>query len=1079
MKKLITLMAAGMALGASAADAPLWLRNPAVSPDGTTVAFTYKGDIYTVPVSGGRARQLTTNEAFDTKPLWSPDGKTIAFASDRLGSTDIFTMPSTGGTARRITTSSGNETPLAWLDNETVLFGTGDMPEASSIIGPFSISVYSVKTDGKHRPRIFRGIPMTAIAVGPDGRIAYQDKKGYEDVLRKHERSAGTADIWIMDGDKFTKVTSFNGHDQSPVWIDGNTLGYISEQDGTLNVWTSATDGSNARQLTRFKDHPVRSLTRAGNGTMTFSWNGELYSLTPGKEPQKIGVEIVSDDYDRDLSKSLRRSGATYISPSPDGDEVAFVLRGDVYVTSTKYKTTKRITNTPAQERVVSFSPDGKTLVYDSERDGLWQLFTARAKDPAEKGFTYATEIVEEPLYSGEKAAQRPAYSPDGKKIAFWEDRTELKVMDVKTKKVHTALDKKYNYSYSDGDVSFQWSPDSRWFLTDYIGEGGWNNSDIALVKADGTEVIDLTESGYADSNPRWAMGGRAVTYSTGRYGMRSHGSWGNQEDVMVMFLDGDAWDEFNRTEEEAALAKEAEKKAKGDADKADDKKDKKGKKGKKDDKEAKKDEDVKPLEFDLDNRHYRTRRLTTASSDLGDYWMDNDGNKLYYVASSPDRKTNMMVRDLKKGDTKVLIAGLGHCGIDPDKKGENLFALSGGRITKIGLPAGKTDNVDFEAEYDRHPSLEREYIYDHMLQQVEDKFYDKNLHGVDWKMYGENYRRFLPHINNNYDFANLLSEILGELNASHTGGRYSGYGAEMPVASLGAFFDENHDGNGLRIAEIINRSPLSSKKAGVKAGDIIMAIDGVEIEPGADYNSLLEGKAGRNVTLTVASEGGAVRKVNVKPITTGALSGLLYDRWVERNEKYVDSISGGRIAYVHVQGMNSPSFREVYSKLLGKYRNHDAVVVDTRWNGGGWLHNDIVQLLNGKEYVRYAPRGRFIGHDPFSQWTKPSAMLVNESNYSDAHGTPYAYQTLGVGDVVGAPVPGTMTAVWWENQIDPTIVFGIPQVTSLDRNGNALENKQLNPDIVIYNNPADVIRGRDAQLEGAVESLLRKTAKK
>ena len=172
---------------------------------------------------------------------------------------------------------------------------------------------------------------------------------------------------------------------------------------------------------------------------------------------------------------------------------------------------------------------------------------------------------------------------------------------------------------------------------------------------------------------------------------------------------------------------------------------------------------------------------------------------------------------------------------------------------------------------------------------------------------------------------------------------------------------------------------------------------------------------------------------------------------------------------------MDSPSFREVYSKLLGKYRNCDAVVVDTRWNGGGWLHNDIALLLGGKEYVRYSPRGRYIGSDPFSQWTKPSVMLVNESNYSDAHGTPYVYQTLKIGDVVGAPIPGTMTAVWWETQIDPTLVFGIPQVTSLDRNGKPLENQQLNPDVLIYNDPADVENGRDAQLEGAVKHLLKK----
>lgn len=1078
MKLTLSLAALAVALSASSAEAPLWLRNPAISPDGKTLAFTYKGDIYTVPVAGGTAHQLTTNPAHDTNPVWSPDGKQIAFASARQGSMDIFLIPATGGTAKRLTTNSGNETPLAFLNDDTVLFATSRMPSTTAIVPPSVQQVYAVSTKGG-RDYLWSSTPMKALSVAADGRVVYQDRKGFEDVLRKHERSSGTADIWIKDGKKFTKITDFNGQDQCPVWVGKDKIAYISEKDGTMNVWESNADGTGAKALTKFTKHPVRSLSRANDGTMAFSWDGELYTLVPGKQPKKVNVNIVADDYTADLQRSLRSSGATYMSPSPDGSEIAFVLRGDVYVTSTKYKTTKRITNTPAQERVVDFAPDGRSIVYDSERDGLWQLFTATIKNPDEKSMVYATEIEEKPLYKSAegKTAQRPDYSPDGKKVAFLEDRTELRVIDLKSKKVTTALPGKYNYSYQDGDIGFTWSPDSRWFLTDYIGTGGWNNSDIALVKADGTKIVDLTESGYSDSNPRWALGGRAITYNTSRYGMRSHGSWGEQNDVVLMALDGDAWDEFNRTEEEAALAKEAEKdKKKADADKEgkdgkDSKKDGK-KEGKKDVKEKKEDE-VKPLEFDLDNRHFRTRRLTSVSG-IGDHWLNNDGSKLYYIAGSADGSNNLMVRDMRKGETKVLVKGLSG-GLEPDAKGDNLY-VQGRGISKVSVKDGKQDRVEFEAEYDRHPSKEREYIYHHMLKQVKDKFYDKNLHGVDWEMYGKAYERFLPHINNNYDFAEMLSEILGELNASHTGGRYRGWGADMSTAVLGAFYDDTYKGDGLKVKEVIARGPLANKSASVKPGDIIKAIDGTPVKAGEDYNALLDGKAGKKVRLTIArADGKTTDNISVKPISAGRQSDLLYERWVERNEHYVDSLSGGRVGYVHVQGMDSPSFREVYSKLLGKYRNCDAVVVDTRWNGGGWLHNDIALLLGGKEYVRYSPRGRYIGSDPFSQWTKPSVMLVNESNYSDAHGTPYVYQTLKIGDVVGAPIPGTMTAVWWETQIDPTLVFGIPQVTSLDRNGKPLENQQLNPDVLIYNDPADVENGRDAQLEGAVKHLLKK----
>ena len=1071
-KAILAVIGALGALGAMGAESPLWLRNVAISPDGATVAFTYKGDIFTVSAQGGTARQLTSNPAYDTAPVWSPDGRQIAFSSSRDGSTDVFVIPATGGTARRLTTHSGAETPRAWLNDSTILFTASDMPAAEAAQGPFASQVYSVSTKGT-RPRMYSTIPMASISVGPGGALLYQDRKGYENAYRKHEMSSSTGDIRLIQDGKDTKLTTFKGNDQEPVWTSADSFAYLSEENGTLNVYTSKLNGSDKRRITDFKKHPVRSLSAAGNGTLAFSWDGEIYTVSPGGQPRKLDVAIVSDDYDRDQVDQLRRSGATSMAVSPTGKEVAFVIRGDVYVTSVEYPTTKRITNTPGQERNVSFSKDGRTLVYDSERDGQWQLFTSKIKNPDEKQFTYATDLVEDLLYAPADglAAQQPEYSPDGKKIAFWEDRHTLRVIDPKTKAVNTALDGKYNYSYSDGDLSFSWSPDSRHLLTSTIGIGGWNNTDIAIVSADGKEYLDLTESGYSDANPRWALGGEALTWESAKYGYKSHGSWGNESDVLFMALTPEAYDKLHMTDEEAALEKEAKEEA--DKAKADDKDKNKDKKGKKKGKKADEEPEAPVIAFDFDNRALRIERLTPRSGHIGDYVLSKDGDKLYYTTADATGKTNLMEYNLRKGDTKVLANGVSG-GIIPDEKLENIYVMSYSGMKKIDLKSGKADQIEFEAVYDRKPSKEREYIFDHMLSQVRDKFYDVNLHGVDWAGYGEAYRRFLPHIDNNEDFAILLSEILGELNASHTGGRH--YGAfDYSTASLGAWFDDDYQGEGLRVAEIVPGSPLSTSKAGVKAGDIITAIDGKTITPGMDYYPLLSDKEGKKVRLTVQGGNGSVRDITVKPISRGDLSDLLYRRWVRRNQAMADSLSGGRVGYVHVKGMDSPSFREVYSELLGKYRNYEAVIVDTRWNGGGWLHNDLAQLLSGKEYVKYVPRGQYIGSDPFSQWTKPSVMLVNEANYSDAHGSPYAYQTLGIGDVVGAPVPGTMTAVWWETQIDPTLVFGIPEVTSVGVEGKPMENNQLQPDVEVYNDPTEVAAGIDSQIAKSVEVLLKK----
>lgn len=1090
--KNIVLVAtlAGATVVQAAGTSPLWLRNAAISPDGNSVAFTYKGDIFTVSSQGGRAHQLTTSQYYDSSPVWSLDGKHIVFTSNRRGSDDIYIMPSEGGTARRLTTKSGDETPLAFLPDGRLLFSANIMPDRTSAQAPFGAQTYVIDVEKPDaRPELYLSVPMLAASVRSDGTLLYQDKKGYENIWRKHERSSATGDIWRVTPDGgFKKLTDFNGHDINPVWGAGDEFFYLTEEgNNTLNIYKAAVDGASAPvALTAYTEFPVRSLSVSGNGRLAYSYGGELYTLVPGAEPQKINVEIVTDDYDADLVKSFRNSGATTLAPNKTGDEVVFVVRGDVYATSVKYPTTVRITDTPDQERVVDVAPDGRSVVYDSERNGLWQLFISKIKNPSEKKLAYATEFVEEPLYSCSTSAQQPSFSPDGKKVAFLEDRTILRVIDLDTRKVTTALDGRYNYSYVDGDVEFAWSPDSKWLLASYIGNGGWNNSDIALVAADGSKVVDLTESGYSDSNLQWALDGRAITYYTGRYGMKSHGSWGNQYDVMLMVLDPEAWDEFNMTEEEAALKEQEEKdrkeKEKKNSESKDSRKGKKGsKKGKKSDKDAgKTDKTVKDLKFDLDNRRYRMARLTPGSGMLGSSYLSKKGDKFYYVTGTSETQATLYCRDMRKGDTKVLAKGVSG-GFVADEKGENLFVLSRGGMKKVSLSDGKVTPIEFEAPYNRHPSLERAYIYDHMLHQVRNKFYDANLHGLDWDSIGNQYRRFLPYINNNRDFAILMSEVLGELNASHTGASASSSAPfnYMSTATLGAYFDPGHKADGLKVAEVLRRGPLDTKNSSVKVGEVILEIDGEPIKAGRDYYPLLEGKAGKKVRLTVENVAGVKRSVIVKPISAGKQSDLLYHRWVEHNEHLVDSLSGGRLAYVHVRGMDSPSFRTVYDRLLGHYRNAEAAIVDTRWNGGGWLHNDIAQLLSGKEYVRFTPRGRYIGSEPFSQWTKPSVMLVNESNYSDAHGTPFVYQTLGIGDVVGAPVPGTMTAVWWETQIDPSIVFGIPQVTSQDMDGQILENHQLNPDVLIYNTPQEIIAGEDAQIEGAVRHLLKKLDEK
>lgn len=1080
MKKILLSAAACVLTGwALAQESPLWMRDCTISPDGTTIAFTYKGDIYTVPVSGGRAMQLTSHPAYDTAPVWSPDSKKIAFASDRMGSLDVFIVSREGGVPQRLTTHSGSETPIVFKDNGHVLFAAAIQPSAEDMQFPSGTfnQVYEVSVEGG-RPRMFSSMPMEHISIRKDGKQwLYQDKKGYEDPWRKHHKSSIARDVWMYTPGtpgSYAKLTAFRGEDRDPVWApDGESFYYLSEENGTFNVFKRRLGSASSTQITRHTVNPVRFLSIAENGTLCYGLDGEIYTLAPGKQPKKVKIEIMSDRLDRDVIRQVLQNGVSEMAVSPDGDEIAFIVHGDVYVTSVEYKTTKQITDTPEQERDVDFSPDGRSLVYASERDGLWQIYQASLVKEDEKQFTYATEIKEERLTKSSKTSFQPQYSPDGKEVAFLEDRTAIRVMNLKSKKVRTVMDKKYQYSYSDGDQWFQWSPDSKWILSDFIGVGGWNNKDIVLLKADGKgEMHNLTQSGYNDGRAKWVLGGKAMIWSSDRAGFRSHGSWGAESDVYIMFFDLEAYEKFRMNDEDLALYEEAEKerKMKEAKEKAEQDKKKKGKKHKKDDKKEKEEEDT--LTFDLENCRDRVMRLTANSSLLGDALLSKDGNMLYYLTSF-EGPQDLWVRDLKEGSTRILVKGIGRGYLVQSKQG-GIFICGGGGMREIDMRSGRPERIEFEAFFNYRPYAEREYIFEHAWQQVKDKFYMKDLHGVDWNGYKKVYEKFLPYINNNYDFAEMLSELLGELNASHTGARYSGRGGAMPTASLGVFYDETYKGDGLKIKEIPAKSPFAQIKTKVTEGCIIEQIDGREVKKGEDYFPLLEGKVGRKIRLAVYNPDTKERfEETIRGIGAGQWNEVLYHRWVERNRTEVERLSGGRLGYIHIEAMNSESFRETYSELLGRYRHKEAVVVDVRHNGGGWLHEDLMVLLGGKEYQRFVAQGQYIGSDPFNQWTKPSCMLVCEDNYSNAHGTPQLYQALKLGKLVGAPVPGTMTAVWWENQIDPSLVFGIPQVGCVDMEGNYAENHELEPDVLIYNSPADVLQGRDAQLEAAVKTLL------
>ncbi|AFL85695.1 periplasmic protease [Belliella baltica DSM 15883] len=1072
IKIYLSLLLSGIVGFSSAQDAPNWLRYSAISPDASKIAFTYKGDLYTVPTAGGKATQLTFHEAHDFMPVWSKDSQKIAFASDRYGNFDVFIMEADGGSAERLTYHSTDEMPYTFsADGQTVIFGgvRQDLAEHRQYPTGSQPELYQVPAKGGRVDQVWT-LPAEYVKVSADGkRMIYHDKKGGENEWRKKHQSAITRDIWVFDSEtkSHKMLTSFGGEDRNPVFAPGEKdIYYLSEENGSFNVFKMNMENPSQKSaLTELKDFPVRFLSIADNGTMSFSYDGELYTLKEGESPKKVEVAIKTQQITNSDSFITINGGVREMSISPDGKEIAFIARGEVFVTSVDGSLTKRITNTPEQEQFVQFAPDGKSIVYASERDSKWTIYQAKkVRDKEEPFFFASTLIEEEPLVSNEFDNYQPLLSPDGKKLAYIEARRNLKILDLAAKTTVTLMGPEQLMHMRDGDQYFNWSPDSKWLLASY--RPTMANGEVVLLDATGKKPMEnLTQSGYGDSSPKWVNGGKQMLWFSNRDGLKSFAtSGGAQNDVYTLFFTKDAFEKFSLSKEDYDLMKEVEKANKGSEEKKDDKKD-----------EKKEDKKVEELKFDWEDLKERKARLTIHSSSLGDAVLDKDGEKLYYLARF-EKGMNLWSTDLRTKETKMeLKLDGGNGSLEWDKEMKNLYLLSGGSIAKITNNGTKRETIKISGEMSMDTEAERAHLFEHVKNRTKGVFYTPDMHGVDWDALTTSYEKYLPHIGNGYEFAEMLSEMIGELNVSHAGGRFSRRVTQADAtASLGVFMDYSHKGPGIKIAEIIKGSPLDKSNINVKAGMIIEKVDGELISEDKDVAEYFNRKADKFTLLEVIDPSNNSRQqITVKPISIGEENRLLYSRWVKKNQEEVEKLSGGKLGYVHIPGMSDGPYRNTYEEMMGKFHDKEGVIVDTRFNGGGDLVADLAMFFTGEKFITYATEDRDLGYEPTFRWTKPTLAMFNEANYSDGHCFACGYTDLNIGKTVGMPTPGTCSFAGWESLPDGTR-WGVVPVSAKNKAGEWMENNETAPQFQVKNMPGKIDKGVDQQLEKAVEELLK-----
>ena len=1020
-----------------------FLRFPAFSPDGKQIAFSYMGDIWVAPAEGGNAIRLTVHPAHDIRPRFSPDGKWIAFNSNREGNYDIFLMPATGGRPKRLTYHSANDILGDWSpDGRWIVFSSNRDHRFAQIY------LLEVET-GYVRRLTSDETSLHSPTFSPDGRYIVFCRGGTS-WWRKGYRGSASSEIWrlpiTIDSDRITtgkpeRLTYYEGNDWFPMVSPDGTLYFVSDRTGVFNIWRMPLSGTRDKgqwtgkakveQVTNHADRVLYpNLSRDGR-FIVYEHDFSLWVVpTRGGEPKRLTIFAPSDEPQNRLQRLTLTSQATEFALSPDGKQVAFVVRGEIFVVNVERGgEAKRITDHPYRDFDIDWSPDGRKLAFISERDGNREVYIVDVRTRELSRLTNTPDAAE----------SNPEWSPTGNYVAFVRGPfgRQLCWVDVNTGEEKVVVEGPFI-------GEFAWSPDGRWICFNRRDSAN-NVTDLYIVPWNGGEPVNVTRMPYWNGSIVWTKDGKNIVFRSNRTD--------NNVDIYVLPLERPKEkldEEGSESEKKSQERKEGEKK-------------------------------LPEVKIDFTDIHKRIRRLTTTVFNEGSFAVSPDSKTVVFVATPVDQPEIWSV-PLEGGSLTRLASGVSASQLQFSPDGNRIYFLStGGTIRYLTRPAGSLGSVNFTARLIVDRVVELQHMFDEGWRLLKEQFYDEKMHGVDWDAMREKYRPLIEHVAAKEDFYALVSMMLGELNASHLGiGGPTVSGPE--TAYLGVWFDPEHRGPGVKISAVLKNSPADKDESRLNVGEFILAIDGVEVSNNEQIWDALADKAGRVVELLVndkpTKEG--ARTVKIKPINRGQWSNLLYEDWVEKRKRMVEEWSNGRIGYIHIQAMSQSELRkferEFYAEVVGK---KEALIIDVRFNGGGRIHDELLTILKRRLYALEQYRGTPPFTQPFQVWQKPTVVLINEFSASDAEIFPKAFRDLGLGKLVGVPTYGGVIGTYNVTLIDGTTFFRVPVTGWRTLDGVNLENYGVKPDILVEHSPEDNANENDLQLKTAVDLLLKELGKK
>jgi tricorn protease len=1050
------------------------------------IAFTYLGDVWTATEDGTNIRRVTVHKARDVYPRFSPDGRWIAFSSDRNGNLDVFIIASEGGAAKQLTTHSADDTILGWSpDSRSVLFSSQRGED-------FAAKIYTVGVEGGAARNA--GADMGVYAVySPDGKKLAINRKA-QAYWRKFYRGSATSDVTVMDiaAKKFTDLTDFNGVDSWPMWGTDGHIYFVSDRegDGLTNIWRVAEAGGKAERVTSFKSGDVRWPAISADGkTIVFEHDFGIWKLdTSNRRATPIKLDIAAETQENLTEVRDFNSQADDYDLAPAGRRIVISIHGEIFTAPVEEGDLRQITNSPWRDKEPQYSPDGKWISFISDQSGREELYVISSD-----GAGAPQKITD---FDTLKLAY--SWSPNSKEIAFTSSDNKLRKFVVETKQTAELSSSKY------GNISAPaWSPDGKWIA--YSKPDYTRTNDVFLVPGAGGEERKVTFDSYSDMNPQFSNDGRKLYFvRTDASGFGGGGQPSAQ--IHYVMLEREERDPNDPEDRPEPAADQQEQTPEAMIRRA-----------------QQRNQPPKDINIDWAGLKRRTRQVTRMPFAVFNYLPTPDGRTLVFVTTEPAGLRNIPVvysiQDDGRRLTRVTAGGApdgdgpggggfggfggGISDLNITRDGRTLYFREGSSIYSVpiqastaaspfgGAPAAAASGgreaarrrVNFVAKVKIDRPAEWAEMFDDAWRTMKYRFYDSQMHGQNWDAMRAKYQPLVEYVGDRQELLNIINEMIGELNASHTGAAPPPRGREGTVSTLhlGVELEADQAAGRYKVTHIYEDGPADKDWVKVAAGDYLIAINGKPVKVGDDYWEMLTNPLNRKVEVTFnnkAAEDGAWRS-RIEPVSMGAYSQLRYERWVKERRATVEKMSNGRIGYLHIQAMNQPSLRR-FEKELRENRNKEALIIDQRWNGGGNIEQELLAILVQRQYQIWQPRGTEATGRPFAGFFGPKVVLQNFRSGSNAEMFPAGFRALGLGKVIGTPTAGAVIGTGSYSLIDGSTVRtpGVG-VYLADQKRTNMENYGVQPDILVENTPEDTLAGRDRQLETAVQELLKELGSK